>query len=651
MIIFLSLQFGFSYRAERAEVENRALERVHRIMDMVETELERSRASARILSLSSSIDKADWRETDFRARRLMAINRDWKAIRIWDLREQRALIDTRRPALLTRALAPAQLAALPAGTAVFVGDIRRNCLCTRLFAPVVRDGRIPYMVIVDLDARAFQNLLLAATPNGTVTALVDRNGRFIARSLHFEERAGRLSTHFVRDAIRGADKGLYSGRTWEGLENYTAFVRSPSTGWSVHMALVSSTIDAPQRFWRLATLVAALVSILLAFGLTWWGMRALARERRSMERLQQAQRLEAIGKLTGGIAHDFNNMLAIVTGSLDIAKRRLQGGDTDVGRYIDNAMEGARRAADLTRRMLAFSKRQTLEPSTIDANALIEGMRDLLARTLNDDIRVECRFAPDLWPIHVDPGEMENALLNLAVNARDAMPGGGTLTIGTDNVAGSNGERDRVRIAVSDTGTGMSAEVRAKAFEPFFSTKDIGKGTGLGLSQLYGFARQSGGIAEIESMQGRGTTVSILLPRADGIATAPPAQPAQAAPAGTSKELVLVVEDDDDVRQTNVEALSELGYAVLETGDPRQALELVERDRSISLLFTDIMMPDMDGRALAAAAREANPALKILLTTGYERDDTPEIDESRLLRKPYTFARLARTVRETLDEG
>jgi CheY-like chemotaxis protein len=232
------------------------------------------------------------------------------------------------------------------------------------------------------------------------------------------------------------------------------------------------------------------------------------------------------------------------------------------------------------------------------------------------------------------------------------MPAGGTLTIGTWNVPARGGDGERVRISVSDTGIGMSPEVRAKAFEPFFSTKDVGKGTGLGLSQIYGFVEQSGGTAEIDSQPGKGTTVSILLPRATGIASPPQPQPATAAaPGGSPAELILVVEDDDDVRATNVEALRDLGYTVRDTAHPHAALEQIARDPSITLLFTDIMMPDMDGRALAEAARKANPALKILFTTGYERDDSPEMNDARLLRKPYSFDRLARSVRKALDDA
>jgi signal transduction histidine kinase/CheY-like chemotaxis protein len=650
MLIFLSLQFGFSYRAERTEVETTALERVGRIMGLVETALERSRASARVLTTIRSIDETNWAEADRRAREVMALNPDWKAVRLWDLNTGRKLVDTSGPLNTLIENGKRLPATFPAGADITLSGIDGRCLCMHLFAPVVRGSRVAYLFAIDLDSHAFQRLLIAAAPEGSVTAVVDRDGRFIARTLNYEQRVARFATHFVRDAIRRSDKGIYSGTTWEGLQNYTAFATSASTGWSTHMAVVSSAIDGPQWVWRLATLIAALVSTVLAFGLVRMGLRTIATERRTNERLQQAQRLEAIGKLTGGIAHDFNNMLAIITGSLDIAKRRLDSGNHDIGRYIDNAMEGSRRAADLTRRMLAFSKRQTLEPATLDVNALIEGMRDLLARTLNDDVRIECPLQSYVWPVHVDPGQLENALLNLAVNSRDAMPRGGTLTISTLNVLGRGDDSDRVRISVSDTGIGMSPEVKAKAFEPFFSTKDVGKGTGLGLSQIYGFVQQSGGTAEIESVPGAGTTVSILLPRATGPATPPRPRAATTAPGGSPEELILVVEDDDDVRSTNVEALRELGYTVLDTANPHAALDQIVGDPSIALLFTDIMMPDMDGRALAAAARKANPDLKILFTTGYERDDTADIEEGRILRKPYTFDRLARCVREALDE-
>lgn len=648
MIIFLSLQFGFSYRAERTEVEAATLERARRIMSNVDTSLERSIATVRVLMTIRSIRSRDWEEADSRSREIAALNPDWKSVRIWDLESSRELINTTRPFAHARSLDPEILKQLPIKPYVTVGGIDARCRCIHLVATVM-DRNARFMIIVDLNAGDFQKLLLAQASMTGVTAIVDRRGYFIARTKNYDERLGRPATHFVRDAIRASDSGFYSGRTYEGLENYTAFATSDISGWSTHVAVSSSVIDGPQRLWRMAVLVAGIASMLLAVGLLWLGFRMLAAQRMADERLEQAQRLEAIGKLTGGIAHDFNNMLAVIMGSLDIAKRRLSEGSFEIERYVDNAMEGARRAAELTRRLLAFSRRQALMPATIDVNALIQRMRELLDRTLDSNILVDCRFGDDLWLVHVDPGQLENALLNLAVNARDAMPNGGVVTIMTENVPASGTFGDRVRIAVTDTGTGMTPEVRAKAFEPFFSTKGIGKGTGLGLSQIYGFTQQSGGTAEIESKLGEGTAVSLLLPRAHGVLTpdAPALDSAEIQRARPG-ETILVVEDEDDVRHTAAQALRDLGYLVEEAADGEAALAQLGRISGIALLFTDIMMPGIGGRALAAEALAIKPGLKILFTTGYERDDQPEADEN-ILRKPYSFRQLADAIRAALD--
>jgi signal transduction histidine kinase len=650
MIIFLSLQFGFSYRAERAEVETATLERARRIMSNVDASLERSIATLRVLMTIRSIRSQDWEEADSRSREIAALNPDWKSVRIWDLDAGRELVDTERPFAPSLPLDPGRLKALPVTRSVVVGGIDRECVCIHLAATVMNDTR-RFMLIVNLNPSDFQQLLVDQAPKEGVTAIVDQGGYFIARTLNYTQRVGTPATHFLRDAIKRSDSGVYSGKTWEGLDNYTAFATSRISGWSTHVAVSSSVIDGPQRLWRIAVLVAGILSMLLAVGLLWLGYRMLSAQRMADERLEQAQRLEAIGKLTGGIAHDFNNMLAVIMGSLDIAKRRLNEGSSEIERYVDNAMEGARRAAELTRRLLAFSRRQALMPATIEVNALIQQMRDLLDRSLDANILVDCRFGDNVWLVHADPGQLENALLNLAVNARDAMPNGGVLTIRTENIAASGTFGDRVRIAVSDTGTGMTPEVKAKAFEPFFSTKGIGKGTGLGLSQIYGFAQQSGGTAEIESKVGEGTTVSLLLPRAPGVQKPDiPAPSSTEVARGRPDETILVVEDEEDVRHTTAQALKDLGYTVQEAADGEEALARLRQGPGIRLLFTDIMMPGIDGRALATEALIIDPRLKILFTTGYEQNDRPEADEVRTLRKPYGFPQLARAIRMALDQ-
>jgi len=378
--------------------------------------------------------------------------------------------------------------------------------------------------------------------------------------------------------------------------------------------------------------------------------------------LVQAQKMEAVGQLTGGIAHDFNNMLAIVIGNLDIARRRLVQGRGDVARQIDSAMDGAQRAAALTRRLLVFARRQPLEPQVTDLNLLLGDLSELLRRTIGEKVRIELSPAPSVWPVSVDRAQMESAVINLAINARDAMPNGGLLSIETLNMiqdeAGPEdglAAGDYVMVAVADSGTGMAPEVSARAFEPFFTTKEVGRGTGLGLSQVYGFLRQSGGHVDIDSAPGTGTTVRLYFPRHRG--DAPPEAEhiagETAPPRGSPGEVVLVVEDEDEVRRTTVEALRELGYGVREARDGVEALAILSSDPAITLLFTDVVMPGLDGRALAERALRQRPDLIILYTTGYAPETDPHEtlpdDHPAMLRKPFSVDGLARKLRDLLD--
>jgi signal transduction histidine kinase/ActR/RegA family two-component response regulator len=380
--------------------------------------------------------------------------------------------------------------------------------------------------------------------------------------------------------------------------------------------------------------------------------------------VRQMQKMESIGQLTGGIAHDFNNMLAIVIGSLDLAKRRLGQDPERLEKCIDNAREGAERAATLTARLLAFSRQQPLAPVALDANRLVAGMSELLRRTLGEQISVETVLAGGLWRTYADPSQLENAILNLAVNGRDAMSEGGKLTIETNN-AHLDDEYARTRseveagqyvlICVTDTGTGMPPEVIERAFDPFFTTKEVGKGTGLGLSQVFGFVKQSGGHVAIYSEPGQGTTVKLYLPRFAGPAAATEDRSAASdtLPLGSSEEIILVVEDEQRVRHFSVDALRELGYTAVSAADAREALEILAEQPRIALLFTDVVMPEMNGRRLADEARLQRPDLKVLYTTGYTRNAVVHngmLDAGvAFLPKPFTVSQLANKVREVLD--
>ncbi len=384
---------------------------------------------------------------------------------------------------------------------------------------------------------------------------------------------------------------------------------------------------------------------------------------KNAEALRQAQKMEAVGQLTGGLAHDFNNLLQTIMGNLEVVRRAA----ADPGRVAwaaNNAMNGARRAASLTQRLLAFSRRQPLDPKPLEVNALVSGLSELLHRTLGETIAVETVLGAGVWRVEADASELESALLNLALNARDAMAEGGKLTIETANAhiddayVASHVELvpgQYVLVSVTDTGTGMGPSVLQQAFEPFFTTKPPGKGTGLGLSQVYGYVKQSGGHVKLYSESGLGTTVRIYLPRLLGAQVVDEAEPASTPlPDAAPQETILVVEDDDDVRVITVDSLRELGYRVLDVADGPSALAVLRREPRIDLLFTDVVLPGgMTGAQVAAQARGLLPGLRVLFTTGYARNaivHQGRLDSGvHLLTKPFSHAELANKIRFLLD--
>ncbi|WP_372421422.1 PAS domain S-box protein [Salinarimonas chemoclinalis] len=388
-------------------------------------------------------------------------------------------------------------------------------------------------------------------------------------------------------------------------------------------------------------------------------VRDLTARRRMEQELRQAQKMEAMGQLTGGVAHDFNNLLTVILGNLEMLEARIS--DARQSDLVREARGAAELGAQLTERLLAFGRRQQLEPRPIAPRALLEDLAPLLRRTLGETIEVEIRTAPDLRRTLVDPGQLQNALINLALNARDAMPGGGRLVIEARTVAVSAGGEGAspevgpgcwVLLLVGDTGAGMPRAVAERAFEPFFTTKEPGAGTGLGLSMVYGFVRQSQGHALIDSAPGRGTTVRMYLPCADEA-------PEEDAPATTALdayrargETILVVEDQPRVRRLAVARLRELGYAVLEAPDGPAALERLAEPGRVDLVLTDVVMPGgITGDALAARARALRPGVKVVLTSGYAEPDADRgaaADGGAFLKKPYTACELGRVLRRTL---
>ena len=376
------------------------------------------------------------------------------------------------------------------------------------------------------------------------------------------------------------------------------------------------------------------------------------------ERLKQSQKVEALGRLTGGIAHDFNNLLSVILGNAELLKDRIGAKEETL---LGGILRASERGAELTQRLLAFSRRQPLVPTIVDLESLVSGMSEMLDRVLGETIEVETVIASNLWATSADPGQVENAILNLALNARDAMPDGGRLTIECRNTWLEEADKTQpkggqtypyVTLAMSDTGFGMKDEILARAFEPFFTTKDIGQGSGLGLPMIYGFAKQSGGEMTIDSEEGRGTTVALHLPRANRL-------PERRKTVGEREiqlgggEMVLVVEDDADVRALIVRMLKRLDYRVIDVADARDALARLADKPEVDIVLSDVVLPGgIDGTKLAEEARKSYPDLKIVLMSGYaapsERDGTVDLDQV-LLHKPFTRQQFAAALRKALD--
>ena len=490
----------------------------------------------------------------------------------------------------------------------------------------------------------------------------------------------------LRNQIKTASTGTYTMHSHlDGVERIFAYRKIGDYPLYVRFGLDKSSALAP---WRATLvnygLVAALAALMLV-GASSLAVRQTARERVARQRwqdtaaaleavavererieqqLRQAQKMEAVGRLTGGVAHDFNNLLTAVIGSLDLILRRPATVDGRTQQLVRNALEGANRAAALTARLLAFSRQQPLQPAQVEANDLVVGMSDLVRRTLGETVAVETRLAEDLSATLVDPNQLESAILNLAVNARDAMPDGGQLTIETSNVdldaAGARAIPEAasgryVIVSVADTGTGMAPELVARIFEPFFTTKPLGKGTGLGLSQVYGFAKQSGGFVAVSSRLEHGSTFRLYLPRVERVVAAPKISPmAPEAPRGHGAT-ILVVEDDEMVRRLSVATLEEAGYRVLQAPDGLPALDLVARHAEIALVFTDVgLTGPMNGRVLADRIGETRPDVPVLFTTGYTSDAVIQdglLDGGvAVLTKPFTSARLLDLVGDMMRE-
>ena len=474
------------------------------------------------------------------------------------------------------------------------------------------------------------------------------------------------NTGFMRNVTAKPEGGVVTTMSADGIERRISYRKLGYNDLYVSDGIPTSAIHEEWLQGLAAHLIYGVPATILLFTLVLLTMRRTQEfyaeaERRDLaeQALRQAQKMEAVGQLTGGVAHDFNNLLTIIIGNLGIAKRGVV--EARAERALNNALTGAQRAAQLTQRLLAFSRRQPLNPRAIDANRLIAGISDLLTRSLGETVQLETIGGAGVWNIEVDASEMESTLLNLALNARDAMPQGGKLTIETSN-AYLDEEYCRqhegifpgqyVLISITDNGLGMSAETVEKAFEPFFTTKETGKGTGLGLSQVYGFMKQSGGHVKIYSERGEGTTIKLYLPRHDGHDAGIPVDIEGSSDRGQG-ETILIVEDDDGVREYASEILRDLNYQILEARDSATALKLLDADKPFDLLLTDVVLPGKNGRELATEIENRRPGTRVIFMTGYSRNAIVHhgrLDRgTELITKPLIEGVLARKIRQVLD--
>ncbi|MDR3538232.1 MAG: ATP-binding protein [Acetobacteraceae bacterium] len=590
--------------------------------------------------------------------------------------------------------------------------------------PVWQDNTIIYVLGLQI-SRAIAAVLAdqVAIP-GEVVSLVDRHGTIIGRTRGTDRFIGSAASPELIRQIRAADEGSLDAHLRDGPPAYLAFNRVKLTDWVAVVAIPQAILYAPVRR-SLLRLLALDAAVLLAVGLIVWtigrvidhsvtglsrfalalgsgtpdvrppatrirevatvasamlaatealrqqteqrahAMTALqgeAENRRHVEQqLVQSQKMEAVGQLTGGLAHDFNNLLAIIVGNLDLLRERWPDDPLSV-ELAGDALDAALHGAELTSRLLAFARRQPLVPERCDINQAIEAFARLLRRTLGKDISIDLRLTPDVWPVLIDRVQLEAAIVNLATNARDAMPQGGRLTIATRNArlgaddAASHPDvapGDYVLIEVQDTGTGMPPAVLERIFEPFYTTKPPDRGTGLGLSMVFGFIKQSGGHVTAASTVGKGSTFRLYLPPAAGALPAGDDVVQGKLPVPTRNETILAVEDNPGLRRTLARQLTAAGYDVIEADSARTALTVIEGGAAIDLLLTDIVMPGgMNGRELAAAALERRPGLRTLLTSGFP--DLPNggaaaPSDQRMLHKPYRAEELLRAVREVLD--
>ena len=560
-----------------------------------------------------------------------------------------------------------------AGT--YVGAVLQSRATKERFFGVSRrrpaDGQFTGIIMISVVPKVFTEFYKQLAGDTSASfSLARSDGAILARYPALPEDVTHYGpdSEFIRSIGSQPERGIVTTTSIDGTQRRIAYRKLGNSD-----LYVSDGFQTDEIYFRWIRLMAShlifgIPATLFLFGLVLLTIRRTQAfyaeaERRELaeQALRQSQKMEAVGQLTGGVAHDFNNLLTIIIGNLGIAKRGVV--EARAERALNNALIGAERAAQLTQRLLAFSRRQPLNPRVLDVNKLIVSISDLLVRTLGENIELESIGAAGLWKVEADASELESTLLNLALNARDAMPEGGKLTIETSNAYLDEGYCQQhagvapgqyILIAVTDNGGGMSAETIDRAFEPFFTTKEAGKGTGLGLSQVYGFMKQSEGHVKIYSESGEGTTIKLYLPRRDGNEAAHSVDEPVSSERGRN-ETILIVEDDDGVRQYASEILRDLNYQIIEAKDSATALRLLDADKKFDLLLTDVVLPGKNGRELATEVERRRPGTKIIFMTGYSRNAIVHhgrLDPgTALIQKPLIERVLAQKIRQILDSG
>jgi signal transduction histidine kinase len=663
IVLFSAVQVFSLLQDQKHRIEAATIVRAQEVMALTDSEIDANFSVLDILATSQWIEDRNFEQFYKRMQRARAEKKQWASIMLYDVKSGQEIFDLREPFGAPQAGpvegSPARLeaSALGVDSRHIIGGIELNPAsplesCVWLHRVVLYDGVPTYVISLALKPQVFQELLVSRVGPDVVAGTVDRDGRFIARTVNFEKRVGQAATSYVTRTLKGTEpQGIYRARTYEGFENYTAFYRSPVSGWSVHIAVAAPLIDGPQSWSLLVALLAGLGGLALATSLVVLVLRDMAERRRAEEALRQSQKMEAIGQLTGGIAHDFNNLLTAIIGNLDLIRMRSKA-EPGIQQLAQSALEASRRGAKLSSQLLAFSRSQRMSIGPVNLEKLLSGMQGLIAQSIGPNISLSVDVQPLARYVLSETNQLELAFLNLAVNARDAMPKGGTFTIAARVAQSSETTHlpsgDYIAIDVTDTGIGMNEETRARALEPFFTTKPVGQGTGLGLSQVFGVVRESGGSVRIESELGNGTTIHLLLRTVPSDVqerdiTRPSSGPVQTN--HTSDRVILVVDDDRQVRRFVSSSLQTLGYETYEAANGAAALEMLDTLRP-TLLISDFAMPGMNGAELASRAQRRLPGLRILIMSGYA--DSAAIDTAvgatRILRKPFDVSELSTAV-------